>query len=101
MDSLDPLIHAPKRLAVMAVLANAPTASFQFLRDHLVLNDSDLSKQMSSLEAAGYVVAVKSGHGRGSATTYRITKSGKSAFNRHRDALRALLGTQLDNQPGT
>ncbi|MFH5212006.1 transcriptional regulator [Antrihabitans sp. NCIMB 15449] len=91
IDGLDPLIHAPKRLAAMAVLANAPTASFSFLREHLALTDSDLSKQMSALEAAGYVVAAKSGHGRGSTTTYRMTKTGKAAFTRHREALRALL----------
>lgn len=88
---LDPVIHAPKRLAAMAVLANAPTVSFRFLRDHLQLADSDLSKQMSALEAAGYVAVTKSGRGRGATTTYRLTDDGQAAFTRHREALRALL----------
>lgn len=91
IDGLDPAIHAPKRLAAMAVLSQAPTVSFRFLRDHLDLRDSDLSKQMSVLEAAGYVEVLKSGHGRGSATTYRITRAGRDAYQRHTTALRALI----------
>ncbi|MEU8075174.1 transcriptional regulator [Catellatospora citrea] len=92
IDDLDPVIHVPKRLAAMAVLANAPSVSFRFLKDHLRLTESDLSKQMSTLESAGYVSAAKDGHGRGSSTTYRITKAGQQAYERHCAALRALIG---------
>ncbi|WP_246157871.1 winged helix-turn-helix domain-containing protein [Catellatospora sichuanensis] len=82
----------PKRLAAMAVLANAPSVSFRFLKDHLQLTESDLSKQMSTLESAGYVSSAKDGHGRGSSTTYRITKAGQQAYESHCAALRALIG---------
>ncbi|WP_155371444.1 winged helix-turn-helix domain-containing protein [Catellatospora vulcania] len=92
IDGLDPVIHVPKRLAAMAVLANAPSVSFRFLKDHLRLTESDLSKQMSTLESAGYVSAAKEGHGRGSSTTYRITKAGQQAYEGHCAALRALIG---------
>lgn len=88
---LDPVIHTPKRLAAMAVLANAPTASFRFLKDFLEIADSDLSKHMSALEAAGYVSSTKDGRGRGATTTYKLTRTGQKAYNAHRDALRALL----------
>jgi DNA-binding MarR family transcriptional regulator len=91
IDGLDPVIHAPKRLAAMAVLANATTVTFRFLKDYLQVADSDLSKHMSALEAAGYVATTKTGHGRGATTTYRMTKSGERAYAAHRDALRALL----------
>ena len=91
IDGLDPVIHAPKRLAAMAVLANATTVTFRFLKDYLQVTDSDLSKHMSALEAAGYVATTKTGHGRGATTTYRMTKSGERAYAAHRDALRALL----------
>lgn len=89
---LDPVIHAPKRLAAMAVLASASQVSFAFLRDHLGLSDSDLSKQMSALEAAGYVKVTKSGRGRGGSTTFTLTRTGRTAYQRHRAALQALLG---------
>ncbi|MFD7155721.1 transcriptional regulator [Kribbella sp. NPDC059898] len=91
IEGLDPIIHAPKRLAAMAVLANATTVTFRFLKDYLELADSDLSKHMSALEAAGYITTTKSGHGRGATTTYRMTKTGERAYTAHRTALRALL----------
>lgn len=83
--------HAPKRLAAMAILANAPTVSFQFLKSYLEISDSDLSKHMSALEAAGYVRITKMGRGRGSSTTFALTRQGRRAYANHRDALRALL----------
>jgi DNA-binding MarR family transcriptional regulator len=91
LAELDPVLTAPKRLAVMAVLAGSVSSDFGFLRDHLGVSDSDLSKQASALEAAGYVEVLKTGRGRGSVTTFRITKAGRRAFDRHRATLRALL----------
>lgn len=88
---LDPVIHAPKRLAAMAIVANAPRVSFVFLARQLDLNDSDLSKQMSALESAGYVSVTKKGRGRGASTTFSITRAGRKAYDVHRAALRALL----------
>ncbi|GAA5178523.1 transcriptional regulator [Rugosimonospora acidiphila] len=92
IDGLDPVIHVPKRLAAMAVLANAPSVSFRFLKDHLQISESDLSKQMSTLEAAAYVSSTKVGHGRGGSTTYRITAAGQQAYEQHVAALRTLIG---------
>ena len=91
VGDLDPVIHAPKRLAIMSVLAHSSSTDFGFLREHLSVSDSDLSKQMAALESAGYVSVTKS-RGRGGVTTYRITKLGSSAFTRHVQALRAIVG---------
>lgn len=91
LRDLDAVIHAPKRLAAMAILAASTGTDFAFLRDHLSLSDSDLSKQMSALRDAGYVTVSKSGRGHGSTTTYTITRSGTAAYQRHRRALEALL----------
>lgn len=93
VHDLDPLIHAPKRLAAMALLSSADATTFQFLKEHLQIADSDLSKQMSALESAGYVKSTKSGRGRGSTTTFTLTRSGRSAYRAHRAALQAMLGT--------
>ena len=41
IEDLDPVIHMPKRLAAMAMLANAPSVSFRFLKEQLGLGDSD------------------------------------------------------------
>lgn len=88
---LDPVIHAPKRLAFMALLAHAQDADFGFVRKALNLSDSDLSKQAAALADAGYIVINKTGRGRGSTTNYRITKNGKAAYHQHRMAIEALL----------
>ena len=93
IDGLDPVIHVPKRLAAMAILANAPSVSFRFLRDELQISESDLSKQMSTLETAGYVTLAKNGHGRGASTTYAMTKEGRRAYQDHCAALRKLMGS--------
>ena len=91
LAGLDPVLSPPKRLAAMALVSRATDTDFAFLRSHLDLSDSDLSKQMSALETAGYVKVSKSGHGRGSATTYRATRAGRAAYSRHRTALEAIL----------
>lgn len=91
LDALDPVIHAPKRLAAMAVLANATTTSFSFLRDHLGISDSVLSKQMTTLENAGYVKPTKI-RGPGGTTSFEITREGRAAYERHLAALRAIVG---------
>ena len=51
----DVLIHAPTRLAIVSLLAAAQWADFKYIRDELGLSDSALSKQLSTLESAGYV----------------------------------------------
>ncbi len=91
LADLDPVIHAPKRLAAMAILVGAESATFAFLREHLGLADSDLSKQMSALEAAGYVKSTKHGRGPGSTTTFSVTRQGTKAYRAHRAALMSML----------
>lgn len=93
---LDPVIHAPKRLAAMALLANAVDVDFAFVREHLAVSDSDLSRQMAELAKAGYVDIRKQGRGPGSSTTYRITRAGRRAYLAHRQALQALLAMEGD-----
>lgn len=88
---LDPVIHAPKRLALMALLAHAKDADFWFAKQTLGISDSDLSKQAAALAEAGYIFIAKSGYGRGSETRFGITVTGRTAYEEHRKALEALL----------
>jgi len=90
-QELDPVIHPPKRLAAMALLAHSQSADFRFVRDHLGLSDSDLSKQMGELARAGYVEVRKQGRGPGATTTYRITRAGRRAYDAYRSAIVGLL----------
>jgi len=89
---LDPALTAPKRLAAVALLSRAGDADFAFVREHLQVSDSDLSKQMAALQQAGYVETTKTGRGRGATTTFRLTRAGRAAYRRHREVLQSLLG---------
>lgn len=91
MTDLDPVIHAPKRLRIMATLSAVEKAEATFLRDRLELSAPDLSKQMRTLTDAGYVTARRTGRGPGSGTWYRLSRKGRQAFAAHTEALRDLL----------
>lgn len=91
LAGLDAALNAPKRLAIMAVLTSSTSADFGFLRQHLGVSDSDLSKQGGALEAAGYLTIHKAGRGRGGVTTYKATRAGRTAYERHRATLEAIL----------
>ena len=88
----DDLIHPSTRLSIVSLLAGADWVEFAFLRDQLGLSDSALSKQLSTLEDAGYVRIERpvSDHRRRVQT--RLTPAGRSAFQGHVAALRAIVG---------
>ena len=60
----DELIHAPTRLSIVALLAASEWAEFTFVQDSLGMSGSALSKQIATLEDAGYVTVRKTGAGR-------------------------------------
>lgn len=87
----DELIHPATRLSVVALLATTEWADFAFIRDSLSLSDSALSKQLHTLEEAGYLEIRKEGGGRKRRTTVRLTDRGRAAFDGHVAALRAIV----------
>ncbi|MFF9481435.1 transcriptional regulator [Streptomyces sp. NPDC014733] len=87
----DELIHPATRLSVVALLAATEWADFPFIRDSLSLSDSALSKQLHTLEEAGYLEIRKEGGGRRRRTKVRLTGRGRSAFEGHVAALRAIV----------
>ncbi|WP_221359588.1 transcriptional regulator [Streptomyces beigongshangae] len=87
----DELIHPTTRLSVVALLAATEWADFAFVRDSLSLSDSALSKQLHTLEEAGYLELHKEGGGRGRRTRVRLTDRGRTAFEGHVAALRAIV----------
>jgi DNA-binding transcriptional ArsR family regulator len=87
----DELIHAPTRLAIVALLAATEWAEFKFIRDSVGLSDSALSKQLTTLERAGYVEIRKGFVGKRPRTSARLTRTGRAAFERHVAALQQVL----------
>ncbi|MEU4422861.1 transcriptional regulator [Actinoplanes sp. NPDC024001] len=87
----DELIHAPTRLSLVSLLAATEWAEFKFLRDSLALSDSALSKQLTTLEDAGYVEIRKSFVGKRPRTSARLTELGRQAFADHVAALQQIV----------
>jgi DNA-binding MarR family transcriptional regulator len=93
-DPLDPVIHAPARLRIMATLAALPagdTLSFTRLRDVLGLTAGNLITHLRKLEEAGYLTSETTGNGRASRTSIALTAPGRTALDSYTDALRELL----------
>jgi DNA-binding MarR family transcriptional regulator len=88
---LDPLIHPPQRLQIMAVLAGVHDAEFALLRQTVGVSDSVLSKHLSLLAEAGYVRVSKSARDGRQRTWASITRQGRAVFAAHAAALRALV----------
>jgi DNA-binding MarR family transcriptional regulator len=93
VPEFDELIHAPTRLSIVALLAAAEWADFTFVRDSLGLSDSALSKQIATLEQAGYVSVRKTGAGRSRRTHLRLSSPGRRAFRAHAAALQQIIAT--------
>lgn len=87
----DELIHPSTRLSVVALLAAADWADFSFVRDRLGLSDSALSKQLSTLEDAGYLTIDRPISNRRRRLQARLTDRGRAAFHGHIAALRAIV----------
>jgi DNA-binding MarR family transcriptional regulator len=93
MTGLDPLIHAPARLQVLATLSAVSEAEFATLRDVLDVSDSVLSKHISALADAGYVRSRKGVQAGRRTTWIALTGVGREALRSHVAALRRLIDT--------
>jgi DNA-binding MarR family transcriptional regulator len=94
MGELNPLIHQPTRLRIMAALVSLEPdekVDFGFLRDLLELTDGNLSVHLQKLEEAGYVDIEKTFEGRRPKTWVAVTPAGHDAFSEHVDALAEIL----------
>ena len=87
----DDLIHAPTRLSIVSLLAASQWADFQFIRDSVGLSDSALSKQLATLEQAGYVEIGRGFIGKRPRTSARLTSAGRVAFEQHVAALQEMV----------
>ena len=89
---LDEVIHAPVRFSIVAGLATVDEADFATVRDAVEVSDSVLSKQVSTLEAAGYVKVRKGYVGKRPRTWVSLTRAGRTAYEQHLAALREIAG---------
>jgi DNA-binding MarR family transcriptional regulator len=95
IEELDPLIHVPARLRIVATLAALPDGdalSFTRLQDTIGLTSGNLITHLRKLEDAGYIDTEKTGNGSTSRTSVALTRDGRGAFEAYTAALRDVLG---------
>ncbi len=94
VEQLDPLIHVPARLRIVATLAALPDGdnlSFTRLQEMIGLTPGNLLTHLRKLEDAGYIDTAKTGNGRASVTSVGLTRQGRAALERYTAALRDVL----------
>ncbi|QQB14548.1 transcriptional regulator [Brevibacterium casei] len=87
----NPLIHAPIRLRISAMLSQAKGIEFGEIQSRLDISKSALSKHLSQLIDAGYVdetSIVRLGRSR---QWLSLTPAGLSAYRSHLAALRSII----------
>jgi DNA-binding MarR family transcriptional regulator len=93
--ALDPLIHVPARLQIMATLAALPDGdalSFTRLQAMIGLTPGNLITHLRKLEDANYLATEKTGNGPASRTSVALTHQGRAALDTYTETLRSLLG---------
>ena len=91
----DEIIHQSLRLKIMAALHAEPKGEaleFSRLKAIVQATDGNLGSHLTTLEKAGYVAIAKDFVGKKPRTRVAITAEGSSAFRKHFDYLRDVLG---------
>jgi DNA-binding MarR family transcriptional regulator len=94
MSDIDPVIHQPVRLRIMAALSNLgprEQVDFSFLKTKLALTDGNLGAHLGTLEEAGYIAIAKTFVARKPKTFVALTPPGRRAFEGHVAALSSIL----------
>ena len=87
---LDPLVHFPIRLSIMAYLAAVAEAEFAAVAEAIEITAPTLSKQVTLLEEAGYLTVRKGYVGKRPRTWLALSPTGRTALAGHLDTLRAI-----------
>jgi DNA-binding MarR family transcriptional regulator len=87
----DRVIHERLRLGIVSALAANESLTFSELKKTFEATDGNLSVHARKLEDAGYITCEKSFEGRVPKTTYRLTASGRRAFQKYLAHMEALI----------
>ena len=87
----EPLLQAPARLQVMAILAQAQEAEFARLKQVTGSSDSVMSKHLAALAEAGLIKLRKAAADGRQRTWASLTRSGRRTFDHHVAALQRIV----------
>src|SRR5436309_13736810 len=89
--SLNRVIHERMRLAIVSALAVNDALTFTDLKRLLETTDGNLSVHARKLEDARYIACEKSFEGRMPKTEYRLTATGRKAFEKYISHMESLI----------
>ncbi len=92
---LDPILHAPLRLAVVSLLLSVKEAEFTFIKEKTNSTAGNLSVQITKLKEAGYVEVTKQFRDNYPLTICRITSKGLEAFENYVKALQSYMNPKM------
>lgn len=92
INQLNKEFESRVRLGIMSVLMVNDWVDFNEMKQLLEVTDGNLASHSSSLEKAGFIEVKKEFVGKKPKTSYRVTISGRQAFEQHLMALEKLLG---------
>lgn len=94
LEGFNPVIHAPNRLRICALLSAADQAEFSFVQERLGVSASVLSKHVSVLVDAGYVKQTRAVRDTRRRVWLSLTKEGRAAYRAHVAALQAIVNDE-------
>lgn len=89
--NLDPLLHAPLRLAIVSHLMTHTKASFKELKQNTSASEGNISVQLKKLEEADYLCIEKSFLDNYPLTQVSLTKRVIKAFEAYVEALKKYI----------
>ena len=90
-DQLNKAFESRVRLGLMSILSVNSWVSYKEIKDLLEVTDGNLASHIQSLEKIKYLEIKKQFIGKKPLTTYKVTKTGKDAFEKHIERLEKLL----------
>lgn len=92
---LDPVLHAPLRLAVVSLLLSVKEAEFTFIKEKTNSTAGNLSVQISKLKEVGYIDVTKQFRDNYPLTICKITAKGLEAFENYVNALQSYMNPKM------
>jgi DNA-binding transcriptional ArsR family regulator len=88
---IDPLVHAPARLAILSILINLEKANFSYLKEATGLTDGNLSTNLTKLEESGLIKIEKIFVAKKPQTNCSITKKGRETLIKYLEQLEQII----------
>jgi DNA-binding transcriptional ArsR family regulator len=95
---LDPMIHAPTRLAILSILIGVEQANFTYLKEAINTSDGNLSTHLSKLETGGLITIKKFFKGKKPQTVCKITNKGENALSTYLGQLEKIVAMKSEQK---